>query len=177
MKYIVSILLVLMVVCFVEFKYVAYAIGVAYEDRDGAEALSWLKWSAELGNTQALVEIGKEYEIDLTIKHDRDEAEKWYRKAAESGSADGETRIARSYRAKKDYTEALKWYHAAAKQGDCGGLVSIGNMYKDGEGVKQDALEAVIWYQRAWQNKCALVREDYLAVRKYEQEQLQKQGH
>ncbi len=42
-----------------------------------------------------------------------------------------------------------KWYRMAAEQGDSDCQTILGNMYREGEGVKQDYAEAAKWYQLA----------------------------
>src|SRR5258708_4760765 len=49
----------------------------------------------------------------------------------------------------KNYGEALKWFRQAAEKGDAQADVKIGDMYRDGEGVKEDDAEALKWYQKA----------------------------
>ena len=40
------------------------------------------------------------------------------------------------------------WYRLAAEQGHAAAQFSLGNMYDEGEGVPEDAAEAVRWYGR-----------------------------
>jgi len=50
---------------------------------------------------------------------------------------------------KHDYAKALHWYRVAADQGDAQSEVAIGDLYSQGEGVKQDYSEALRWYRKA----------------------------
>lgn len=50
---------------------------------------------------------------------------------------------------KGDYQTALKLLQPLAAQGHAKAQNSLGNMYNDGNGVKQDYAEAIKWYQKA----------------------------
>src|SRR3954471_16767124 len=49
----------------------------------------------------------------------------------------------------QNFTEALRWYRVAADQGLAQGQVHVGNLYADGEGIKQDYAEALSWFRKA----------------------------
>ena len=42
----------------------------------------------------------------------------------------------------QDYVESMKWFRLAADQGDADAQTSLGDMYRNGEGVPQDDVEA-----------------------------------
>ncbi len=48
-----------------------------------------------------------------------------------------------------DHNEAARWYRRAAEQGHAGGQLSLGNMYKRGQGVPQDNVQAYKWLDLA----------------------------
>jgi len=50
---------------------------------------------------------------------------------------------------KDAYIEAVKWYRKAAELGDDGAQKKLGDMYCNGNGVKQDYEEAKSWYLKA----------------------------
>ena len=43
----------------------------------------------------------------------------------------------------------MKWYRQAAEQGFADAQLNLGVMYDEGQGVKQDDVEAVKWYRQA----------------------------
>ena len=81
------------------------------------------------------------------------EAMRWFRTAADQGSASAQNNIGILYNngqgVKQDYAEAMRWYQKAAEQGNVGAQVGIGILYDNGRGVKQDYAAAMRWYQKA----------------------------
>ena len=49
----------------------------------------------------------------------------------------------------QDYAEALKWFRKATDQGQADARFSLGIMYKNGEGVPQDYVQAHMWLNLA----------------------------
>jgi tetratricopeptide (TPR) repeat protein len=93
---------------------------------------------------------------DATAAYDRGdyaEALKWYRKAADQGSASTQFNLGLMYAqgqgVPQDYAEAAKWYRRAADQ--CLPLAQsvLGNMYVQGQGVPQDYVQAHKWFNLA----------------------------
>ena len=52
---------------------------------------------------------------------------------------------------RKDYATALKKYKSAAINGDVTAQLKVGFMYRDGNGLKKDHVEAIKWYRLAAQ--------------------------
>ncbi len=52
----------------------------------------------------------------------------------------------------------MKWYRKAAEQGYAKAQYNLGNMYREGEGVKQDYAKAVRWYTKAAEQGYALAQ-------------------
>jgi len=81
------------------------------------------------------------------------EATRWFRIAADQGSAAAQVYIGlifeNGWGLGRDYVEAMRWYRQAADQGYIAALVAIGNMYLQGEGVEQDYAEGLRWYAKA----------------------------
>ena len=48
-----------------------------------------------------------------------------------------------------DYAQALAWYLKAAEQGHAGAQTNLGVLYYNGNGVKQDYVEADRWFSIA----------------------------
>jgi uncharacterized protein len=84
------------------------------------------------------------------------EANRWYLRAAQAGSVDGQVAIATAYYlgrgAAKDAAQAAHWYRIAAQGGDIGAMYLIASMFEAGEGVERDLKEARYWYSVAARN-------------------------
>ena len=50
---------------------------------------------------------------------------------------------------REDYQTAFKLWLPSAEQGNASAQFNLGNMYRRGQGVKQDNFEAVKWYRKA----------------------------
>ena len=73
------------------------------------------------------------------------------KKAAAEEKVSADEAFKRGEKAYEDqnFTEAMRWYRVAADQGHAQGQVHVGNLYTDGEGVKQDYAEALGWFRKA----------------------------
>jgi TPR repeat protein len=82
-----------------------------------------------------------------------DEAVKWYRKAAESGSAAAELNLGLAYfngtAIRQDLAEAVKWFRKSAAHGSGAACDQLGRAYQNGAGVARDDHVARNWYQLA----------------------------
>ena len=65
-----------------------------------------------------------------------------------------------------DHNEAARLYRRAAEQGHADGQLSLGNMYKRGQGVPQDNVQAYMWLDlAASQNVAAFLNRDRVAAK------------
>jgi TPR repeat protein len=117
-------------------------------------SLSELQAKAESGDPAAQVELGGRYDSGRNeVAVDDAQAAKWYRLAAEQGSAEAQWLLGASYDSgdgvPEDDAEAVRWYRLAAEQGDARGQWSLGTMFLVGTGVPKDDAEAVNWFQKA----------------------------
>ena len=78
---------------------------------------------------------------------------RWYRQAAEKGSAKAQFNLGNLYYkgegVARNYGEAAKWYRRAAAQGNAEAQYHLGVIYGNGLGVPRDDAEAKKWYSRA----------------------------
>jgi len=112
--------------------------------------------AAENGVPEAQFWLGEAFEQNLWFGvTDKQEALKWFRKAAEGGNPDAQAELGRRYLRgedlEQDYGRAVYWYrHAAEHVPDLGGAGQgrndLGLLYELGEGVKQDYVQALMWY-------------------------------
>ena len=87
------------------------------------------------------------------VAQDKEEAVKWYRKAAEQGVAEAQFNLGVCYDngegVAQDKEEAVKWYRKAAEQGVAEAQYNLGACYANCEGVEQDKKEAMKWLRKA----------------------------
>jgi TPR repeat protein len=78
----------------------------------------------------------------------------WFRKAAEDGSAPGQSHLGLAYEmglgTGKDYKAAVKWYSLAAAQNDKDARLGLGRVYAHGgHGMTRDDATAAKWFRLA----------------------------
>ena len=87
------------------------------------------------------------------VAANREEAFKWYLKAAEQGHPDAQDRLAKCYYkgdgVAKDMKKAAAWFLKAAEQGQLQAMSNIGSCYLYGDGVERNEAEAVKWFRKA----------------------------
>lgn len=110
---------------------------------------------AQQDDVPAALALADVYRLGLSGREDRQEAVKWLRKAAETGStaamfALGTTLSSSNGSEKeKDLAEALRWLRKASESGDARAMTSLGGMYVNGLGTAKDDAEAVRWFRKA----------------------------
>lgn len=133
-----------------EYKKKGYS---AAEAKNYGEAYKWYRKAAELGNVEALTDLGKFYQNGWGVAKSYTDAMKWYRRAAELGDPVGQYLVGLMYEngqgVAKDPREAASWYLKAALQGDAHAQTNLGSLYRQGLGVAKNYLEAVNWYGKA----------------------------
>lgn len=67
----------------------------------------------------------------------------------------------------EDATEAARWLLTAAKQGDPDAQTKLGYAYTNGHGVRQNYVEAAIWYQLAAEHGYARARSALYSIQQY----------
>jgi len=131
----------------------------ALNRRDTPAAIQIMKPLADRGDPRSQVFLGLLYYEAGTSGATRNDSEAatWFRKAAEQGSADGQSMLATMYLAGRgvppSYTEAAKWFRKAADQGLSYAQLQLAIIY-DGQygkdtGVPTDNAQALDWYMRA----------------------------
>jgi Sel1 repeat len=107
--------------------------------------------SAERGDIAAQLKLGMHYYTGMGKHHppDYEEALKWFRRAADQGSAEAQDRIGLMYYSGKgvpqDYTEAARWFLLAANGGNEHAQLQLTDMYRRGVGVPHDVDESKKW--------------------------------
>jgi TPR repeat protein len=107
---------------------------------------------AESNNPALWHAIGIGFNIGRGVKRDRQEAMRWFQRAAEAGHAPAMVNLGSCLTYPKpslDRTAAVSWLRKAAEKGYAGGMVSLGFAYREGDGVPRDDKEAVQWFIKA----------------------------
>ena len=109
--------------------------------------------ACEEGNENAMFWMAECYDVGWGIEPDGQKAFTLQRKLAEMGHADQQINMGNYYREVKwNPRTAFCWYMRAAKQGDWYGQLLVADCFFEGDGVKQDYVEAVKWYELAATN-------------------------
>ena len=134
------------------------ALGDLYFNGQGVEidfdlAHYWYEKAANTGegNPEAFKHIGMAYHAGWGRDVDYDKAREYFEKALEAGNDDVLFLLGRVYYDTEDYATAMKYFKRAAVDGNefqNNAEDRLGDMYRFGEGVKQDIDEAVAWYQK-----------------------------
>ena len=108
---------------------------------------------AEGGNAPAQVKLGNMYENGRGVKADRDEALKWYKKAAAQNYKPAKNHITWLEIKTSGFKTAHKaWFkelNADANGGDGDAMMILAGMYEKGIGVKKNLEKAQAQYKRA----------------------------
>ena len=117
-------------------------------------AFRLLKSAADLGDSDAQVNLGYMYARGQGTKADQAEAMRLYRLSADSGNGEGMNAIAYKYTygtgVPVDMKMAVRWYCRAIAQGNPRALNNLGLLYAQGAGVAFDMDEALdLWRQSA----------------------------
>jgi len=117
------------------------------KSKDYQKALAILTPLAKQGNPIAQHNLGEMYHFGEGVAKDDKEAEKWFRKSAEQGNADGEfkLKLLMAFTPKK----LLKMLKEDAVKGDPWRQYELGYKYDFGEGVPQDYEKAAKWYRKS----------------------------
>lgn len=114
-----------------------------------AELAASTRAAAESGDAAAQTQLGWWYQQGTTGSADTEQAESWYRRAAEAGNAKGQFLLARLYIAQKRPDDAIPWLRRAADAGDASAKAWLAWAYRTGTGVAADDAEARRWQAAA----------------------------
>ncbi len=131
-----------------------YDDGVAKRHEGRLEdAVALFRQAADLGDPDAMVELGESYRAGEGVTQDDSEALRWFRRAADAGNSAGMLSIGAMYLlgdgipASDD--EAVQWFEKAAARGNPAGIYDLATMYEGGRGVTQNLDKANELYQKA----------------------------
>lgn len=134
-----------------------YTLGQMYRRGRGfilsvPEALPLLQQAAAANYPPALIALGEMYETGEGVEQDLEAAQKWYRKAAEAGNAQGQLHLGVHFiriEEGRDFAQAAEWLKRAAQQNEAEAQYFLARLLLDGHGVERDRAEAMLWFYRA----------------------------
>lgn len=123
----------------------------AYGNKDFIKALSLFRSSAELGNAEAMINLGGLFENGQGVQKEYTLAMNWYRKAADLYNPVAFNSIAylyqNGYGVERNYAEAMIWFRKSADKGNLIAFIAVGWLYEQGGfGVEKDFQQAMRWY-------------------------------
>ena len=121
----------------------------AYKRAEYKVAFQEFKAASELGHPEAQFYLSVCFVRGWGVTRDISEGERWIRKSAEQGNANGQVGLAMLYYNEKNYDEAMNLYRKAAEQGHEVGQYYLASMLAKAEGVPKDYTEAFEWLSKA----------------------------
>lgn len=115
--------------------------------------------AARRGIPVAQSELGRWYYEGIWLHPtNKQEAAKWYTKAAESHYVKGQYNLGLLLENKGDYQGAAHWYSLAANQGYPPAQNNLAVLYSEGLGIQKNLHTAFFWYQKAAENGHAIAQ-------------------
>ena len=106
-------------------------------------------WDADF--TVAAHQLGKCWRDGMGVLPDDEQAELWFRRAAEAGHDFSQYALGKLLQSQKRMEEAMSWYKKAAAQGNNYAAYRLGRMYLEGTDVPKDMAKAVEYLTNAAQ--------------------------
>jgi len=118
------------------------------------DAASRFEQAAQLGNTNAMVDLGECYSSGDGRPQDENRALAWFQRAAEAGNTAGMVSLGGMYLlgvegSDPNYEEAARWFTKAADRDNPAALYNLAGMYERGRGVAKSLIKAEELYQRS----------------------------
>jgi len=130
-----------------------FLLAQKFGSQPGADATERTKKEARTVESDACEEIGDMYQRGDDLPQNSTEAVNWYRKAAETGGARVQMKLAslllQGQSATSNYAEAHRLCEKAASLHFSPGAYCIGQLYEQGLGVDRDVSKAAKWFREA----------------------------
>jgi TPR repeat protein len=124
-----------------------------YLAKNYSGALPYFRKAADAGNTDAILQVGYQYENGEGLAKSDADAAKWYARAAQAGNPIAQKNIGLMLEdaqgVPENWTQAAQWYQKSADQGYEEGQFALGRCYEFGIGVPQDRQTAILWFKRS----------------------------
>eukprot|EP00271_Cylindrocystis_brebissonii_P021329 TRINITY_DN7533_c0_g1_i1.p1 TRINITY_DN7533_c0_g1~~TRINITY_DN7533_c0_g1_i1.p1 ORF type:complete len:1198 (+),score=193.27 TRINITY_DN7533_c0_g1_i1:672-4265(+) len=120
---------------------------------DDQEAFRIAERAAQGGSAEALVRLGRCFELGRGVKRDYEEAVRLYKFAVAQNNPLAQAYLATCYvngtGVQMDYHEAVRLYRLAAVEGHSGAQIGLAECYRSGHGVEPDFINAALLYRLA----------------------------
>jgi len=131
------------------------SLGLAYRGgaldlvKSGKKAVKLFKRAVELGDVEAMMNLGNQYEWGDGVKQNTIKAIQLYRMASDRGDARAQCFLGCILREMGDYEEAVKFFRLSADQGFADSEYDLACCYAHGQGLDVDLDEAERLMRRA----------------------------
>ena len=120
-------------------------------EEEKAEQVQVLKKLWDAGFSVAAHQLGKCWRDGMGVLPDDEQAELWFRRAAEAGHDFSQYALGKLLQSQKRMEEAVSWYEKAAAQGNSYAAYRLGKLYLEGKDVPKDVAKAVEYLSDAAQ--------------------------
>ena len=145
-----------------------------YALNDCYEAIKWISMAAELGNAEALFNMGVFYMEGMGCDQDMELSAKYFQRAARRRHPEAQFAYAdllsNGWGVEQDDKRAMKWFLDAAENGHVEAMYRLGEVYELGKGTAVDLAEAAKWYNAACEKGHRMAAQRLVMV------QVQQQG-
>jgi TPR repeat protein len=115
--------------------------------------MQWYHKAADLGDAQAMFQIGWSYCYGEGVEQNYREAMKWFIKAADLGNDNAMYNIGllhgRALGVHRNFARARQWFQKAADLGNLEAMTHTGYLYEHGYGVEKNLDTAIDWWKKA----------------------------
>ena len=120
-------------------------------EEEKAEQVRMLEQLWGAGFTVAAHLLGKCWRDGMGVLPDDEQAELWFRRAAEAGHDFSQYALGKLLQSQRRMEEAVSWYEKAAAQGNPYAAYRLGKLYLEGKDVPKDTAKAVEYLSDAAQ--------------------------
>lgn len=124
-----------------------------YALNDCYEAIKWIGMAAEMGNAEALFNMGIFYLEGMGCDQDMEKCANYLHRAARRRHPEAQFAYAdllsNGWGVEQDEKRAMKWYLDAAENGHVEAMYRLGEIYEEGRIVPEDLAAAAKWYNAA----------------------------
>jgi TPR repeat protein len=120
-----------------------------YQSQNYAQAMQWYQKAADLGNADAMCDIGILYQNGLGVEQNYATALAWFRKAVDKGSNKATYYLSGIHSLMDIHkAQSLQQLQKTADSGDVDAMCEMGLFYEE-EGIDQDYSKALPWFLKA----------------------------
>ena len=126
--------------------------GLYNMSEDYSIAMEYFRKAADMGNGEAMCQIGLLYDSGKGVAKNIDTANQWYLKAGEAGDSNGYLNLANNYKSAKKYDKAVSYFHKAVEMGNEDAIKEEANFIKtiaDDYYSAEDYAKALEYYCKA----------------------------